>query len=721
MTIMPSRYSDNSPDSSIPSNINKYKVNNINENDEKNTDTTITNNSAYNSNDTDATYNENHYLINKKNSNIDISNTNNIFLNHRNNTNTKFDNYNLPNQNISPNIPNFYHRSKDKYESLPHLYFNDDNFRNKEKQESFIEDSIDTYAIESKKNQIHRYGTTNNNDYDNNNILESTNTNNEDYPSTAISNNCNTKDYSLYSNNINSKTKHISETRLESKGLPDPVSIVPLSFISRNTTPAEAAAVAANLATHEYETLTNSIAVANNVSKNELNGTSYKSKLNSTDVYKDSYELEEMKQNEDIDNDCDDNDTYIRDPKALRKHIQLLKCIYFLNGISTSTWGRFGTIYYMEKKLTKTEIGIIEGVMPAVQMMFAPVWGFLSDKIHSRKPVTLATQFISSSILCMLAIPYIYKSFISILLVSLTMSIFVSTGIVDAHTLDILGKKHFKEYGRIRLWHACAWGIGAFVMGFITDFYGVDVNFIIFGTLSILTIISVALVIPKHTASEVQLIDTNVTFIDFLKCISTFKMMFFYFEMTVMGAGMSVVERLLFIYLKEDLGTSTIFCGMTVLATVIVELPLFHYGHWQLRVLGQDGMFIVGMIAYTIRVFLYTQLTPNTVNWILLVEVLHGVTIACVWNAAVEFAKMNVPKELSSTSQTFLAAILNCFGGGLGSIIGGYVMDTKGSIYLYRGAALIVSLVIFTHAFYILSCEKKIFSLFRYRNHSIVQ
>merc|ERR1719320_1239793 len=44
-----------------------------------------------------------------------------------------------------------------------------------------------------------------------------------------------------------------------------------------------------------------------------------------------------------------------------------MRFLYFLNGLTTSTWGRFGVIYYILRGLTAEEIGLIEGVMPVVQ------------------------------------------------------------------------------------------------------------------------------------------------------------------------------------------------------------------------------------------------------------------------------------------------------------------------------------------------------------------
>ena len=152
---------------------------------------------------------------------------------------------------------------------------------------------------------------------------------------------------------------------------------------------------------------------------------------------------------------------------------------------------------------------------------------------------------------------------------------------------------------------------------------------------------------------------------------------------------MAVVERLLFIYLRDDLGASNFLCGLTVTVTVIFELPIFMYADQLLKLFGHHGMFLIAMVAHTVRVFLYTLLTREAVYAILPIEITHGITFACMWTAAVEYAKMGVPEEWSSAAQSILAATLGCVGAGVGSILGGYVMDRYGAIALYTGTGII--------------------------------
>ncbi len=39
-------------------------------------------------------------------------------------------------------------------------------------------------------------------------------------------------------------------------------------------------------------------------------------------------------------------------PSPLSDQIRILKCLYFVDGLSASTWGRFGAVYYLQKVST---------------------------------------------------------------------------------------------------------------------------------------------------------------------------------------------------------------------------------------------------------------------------------------------------------------------------------------------------------------------------------
>ena len=71
--------------------------------------------------------------------------------------------------------------------------------------------------------------------------------------------------------------------------------------------------------------------------------------------------------------------------------------------------------------------------------------------------------------------------------------------------------------------------------------------------------------------------DEQVELREVFRTVCEINFLWFLAEVMVLGAGIGVVERLLFVYLQNDLKASTTLCGLTVGVTVLFELPIFSY------------------------------------------------------------------------------------------------------------------------------------------------
>jgi MFS family permease len=98
----------------------------------------------------------------------------------------------------------------------------------------------------------------------------------------------------------------------------------------------------------------------------------------------------------------------------------------------------------------------------------------------------------------------------------------------------------------------------------------------------------------------------------------------------------------------------------------------------------------------SIKALVYRYTTVSDPLWILLVEPLHGVTFACRTLAAVHYAAELAPPGLEVSAQG-LGNTVNCLGVIAGSVIGGRIMQEKGSVYMYRaaGGLAFVTLVVY--------------------------
>eukprot|EP00977_Amphora_coffeiformis_P006186 scaffold1332_cov166-Amphora_coffeaeformis.AAC.14 len=280
-----------------------------------------------------------------------------------------------------------------------------------------------------------------------------------------------------------------------------------------------------------------------------------------------------------------------------------------------------------------------------------PVWVVVADAWwHSRKRVYLVTKALHTACLLSLAV-LPHHHFGVVFSAVMGMSIFRSSGVLDAYVLDYLGPHHQGQYGTVRLYTAISWGMGAVGMG-RTDHWGdFRANFAMYGSMMTIMIVVVALSLPVRSKSEQRRYE-NAFFNDDNEDDNTntstptrgthpqlqklFRVLFrlpvlvWLVQVISIGTGMALVDSFLFVYLQNDLRAFTQLCGLTVGVTVLVELPIFQYSESLLRIVGHDLLFASSMLAYIFRAFGYTWLTPSTVHWVLLLEILHGITFACM-------------------------------------------------------------------------------------------
>jgi len=378
-----------------------------------------------------------------------------------------------------------------------------------------------------------------------------------------------------------------------------------------------------------------------------------------------------------------------RDLSEIKHEIWWMRILYFLSGLTSSTWGRFGSIYYMTKGLNAEEIGVIEGCMPIVKAVFGFFWGYISD-VTNKKAVYFVTRVCGTSVLCLLGWHALVKyDFKTIMAISLGAQAFNSGGVLDAWTFDLLGDHAQREYGKIRLFMALSWGIGCFGMSWITDNWGFNYNFILYASLAGVSVL-VMTCLPKMTPIEKQIKAVGPDRRIAIQALCRIPVMMFFLEMFIMGMGVGVVERLLFVYMKMYLRASTVLCGTAALMTVLLELPIFYAMDWLNRKLGYNLLMMIAQFCYSSRVYLYTRLNIDTKNYIILIEVLHGFTFGFLWIGAKEYQRKITPVGWQGTFSSILAVIYGALGNGMGAIAGGYCFKKYGARKTYRGSAAIV-------------------------------
>jgi len=236
------------------------------------------------------------------------------------------------------------------------------------------------------------------------------------------------------------------------------------------------------------------------------------------------------------------------------------------------------------------------------------------------------------------------------------------------------------------------------MLGVLLEWYGHIVQhvfIIVAAALVIASLIAIGVPPPSVSAGEnkgpglVALADRAALY-HLLKTYmsSRLKLAFFFYILTL-GYGMSIVENLVFLLFRE-LNASYILCGISVVVTVVFEIPLFNKSKWLLERWGVSVLLVIAGLCYSFRVVGYT-LCPG--GWsVLLFEPMHGITIATVTTASAEMVSSITPPELTATGQAFLGLIRGGVGSALGNSVGGAIIHLYGESACYRFSAAIVSL-----------------------------
>ena len=191
--------------------------------------------------------------------------------------------------------------------------------------------------------------------------------------------------------------------------------------------------------------------------------------------------------------------------RSTARQLQLCKLLYFLEGFSFASFGRFATLYYLSRGLDAHEIGLIEACRPGDRdRRRRPLR--LARPPPRKKAVFLATRVASTTDKCCCCRR---RSSAAASRASFALNagggfVGVGIGVLDAYTLDLLGERS-TEYGQYRLWLAVSWGVGNAVMGNVAQIFGFDYNFILFGGLTAIELVLIAAVLPARTRSEVKL------------------------------------------------------------------------------------------------------------------------------------------------------------------------------------------------------------------------
>ena len=295
-------------------------------------------------------------------------------------------------------------------------------------------------------------------------------------------------------------------------------------------------------------------------------------------------------------------------------------------------------------------------------------------------------------------------------------------GLALAH-LDAMEGASQEEFGKERMYGALFWGLGSLTNGLGIDQFGFRFLYfmVIFSTVVSYLIIGVYIwslerdttgvfddkINQIHNDSVYQTLGSNheqkekTTELDqvptkdlFLMLCKTGYGIAFCLYLFLLAMGISVVDNLAFMFFAL-LGSSESTNGLSVVFTVLMEIPCFHYAPELLQKYGPGKMLLIAGGAYVIRVMGYTVVPKGQMWMILILETLHGFTYACQKVGSVEYVAKLMPKGYEASGQGILI-LISYFGAVFGLFVAGMVQETLGPrvMYGFMGSIVFIGVVV---------------------------
>jgi MFS family permease len=296
-------------------------------------------------------------------------------------------------------------------------------------------------------------------------------------------------------------------------------------------------------------------------------------------------------------------------------------------------------------------------------------------------------------------------------------------GLALAH-LDTMEGATQAEFGKERMYGAVFWGLGSLFNGIGIDRFGFDFLYFMVILSTVVSYLIIGVYIwglerdttgafsrsvnksePKSTyltscvGDEQQInhekIGEHVPTKDlFLMLCRTGYGIAFCVYLFILAMGISVVDNLAFIFFAF-LGSSDTTNGFSVVFTVIMEIPCFHYAPELLKHYSPGRMLLIAGGAYVIRVLGYTLVPIGDMWMILILETLHGFTYACQKVGSVEYVARIMPKGYEASGQGILI-LISYLGVVIGLVAAGWMQEVLGArpMYGFMGLIVLVGMII---------------------------
>jgi PPP family 3-phenylpropionic acid transporter len=300
-------------------------------------------------------------------------------------------------------------------------------------------------------------------------------------------------------------------------------------------------------------------------------------------------------------------------------------------------------LYLGAAGLSSTQIGLTASMFPLAGAVMPSIWGLLSDRYGWRKQLLIA--MLVCAVITSLLIWLVAHSFLVLFLCILVLAISLSPVIplADSITLQWIGE-HGGNYGPIRVYGSMGFLITAIIAGSILNTVGVTALFLLLAIV-FCGPLCVSFFVPGQNKARVARMKIHEMLV-----LLRDRTLLLFILFCMVGYGTFAAYNTFFGLYLRSLGVSTGAIGLASGMATLSELPTMMLSGFLMKRLGVTWLLVIGLGVAVVRWLAYATFTDYPLLFAF--TLLHGISFAGFYTAAVTFIDRRVPAHLRTTGQT---------------------------------------------------------------------
>ena len=359
-------------------------------------------------------------------------------------------------------------------------------------------------------------------------------------------------------------------------------------------------------------------------------------------------------------------------------------------GIEFFFWAAFASDTYLVvflQGITNNNNSMVGRILAISFMIgfFAPILsGVISDLIRSVKKVFICGLLIAGVLFFSLTI---FESIIIIAIIIILIKLFQTPLIplLDTWLIEEISSEPELDYGRIRLGGSIGYGLMVFLYGIVIYYTNIDIIFITYSFLAVITILFSLMVKTGYVPSN----SFNIKDLNIASLMKNFDYVFF----LVLSTIILIPNMSSFIFipnLMKSLGGSTTQLGIVYSLKAISEIPIFFSSKYLLEKFNYIHIILFSFILFALQQF-FLLISTEAIH-VILVQMVTGMSYSLFLVGMVHYIYNIASHKLKATAQT-LAVSFTGLSRVVGSYGGGWFIDNFGLSQMYN-AGVIISVVI---------------------------